>query len=96
MKEGVDNGVMPPYTALEAWDKSDAASLLDGRLTQEEFTCISRIMAALLDESPCRGISLVEDPESAIRRFLTQAKNFKLGPDDYEVIKAIKERWNVE
>lgn len=94
LAEGVDNGVMPPYTALEAWNKSDAASLLDCRLTQEGFTCISRIMAALLDEGPCCGISLVEDPEIAIRKFLNQAQNFKLSPDDYEVIKTIEERWD--
>ena len=51
-------------------------------------------MAALLDEGPCRGISLVEDAESAIRKFLKQAKNFELSPDDHEVIKAIAERWD--
>ncbi len=94
LEEGVDNGVMPSYTALEAWDKSNAASLLDCRLTQKDFTCINRIMAALLDEGPCRGISLVEDAESAIRKFLKQAKNFELSPDDHEVIKAIAERWD--
>ena len=94
LAEGVDNGVMPPYTALEAWDKSDAASLLDGSLTQEGFACISRIMAALLDEGPCRGISLVEDPASALRKFLNQAQNFELSPDDYEVIRTIEERWD--
>ena len=94
LTEGVDNGVMPPYTALEAWNKSDAASFLDCRLTQEDFTCISRIMAALLDEGPCLGISLVEDPETAIRKFLKQAQSFKLSPDDYEVIKTIEERWD--
>jgi len=32
LMEGVDNGVMPPYTALDAWNKSDAASLLDSVL----------------------------------------------------------------
>lgn len=94
LAEGVDNGVIPPYTALEAWNKSDAASLLDGLLTQEDFACISRIMAALLDEGPCRGISLVEDPEIAIRKFLNQARSFELSPDDYEVIKTIGERWD--
>ena len=94
LTEGVDNGVMPPYTALEAWNKSDAASLLDCRLTQESFTCISRIMAALLDEGPCHGISLVEDPEIAIRKYLNQAQNFKLSPDDYEVIRTIEARWD--
>ena len=94
LTEGVDNGVMPPYTALEAWNKSDAASLLDCRLRQEGFTCISRIMAALLDEGPCRGISLVEEHETVIHKFLSQAKSFKLRPDDYEVIKTIEERWD--
>ena len=94
LTEGVDNGVMPSYTAIEAWNKSDAASLLDSHLRQEGFTSISKIMAALLDESPCRGISLVEEPEIAIVKFLNQAKNFKLKPDDYEVIKTIKERWD--
>ena len=94
LTEGVDNGVMPPYTALDAWNKSDAASLLDCRLTQEGFSCISRILAALLDEGPCRGISLLEDPEIAIRKFLNQAKNFKLSPDDHEVIKTIEVRWD--
>jgi len=94
LTEGVDNGVLPPYTALQAWNKSDASSLLDCRLTQEDFTCISRILAALLDEGPCLGISLVEDPENAIRKFLNQAQNFKLSPDDFEVIKTIQERWN--
>ncbi len=94
LTEGVDNGVMPPYTALEAWNKSDAASLLDCRLTQEDFTCIRRIFAALLDEGPCRGISLIEDPETAIRKFLNQARNFKLSPDDREVIKTIEARWD--
>ena len=93
LTEGVDNGVLPPYTALETWNKSDAASLLDSPLTQESFTCIRRIMAALLDEGPCRGISLVEEPEIVIRKFLNQAKSFKLSTDDYEVIKTIEERW---
>ncbi len=51
-------------------------------------------MAALLDEGPCRGISLVEEPEIAIRKFLNRAQSFKLSPDDYEVIKTIGERWD--
>ena len=48
----------------------------------------------LCDEAHARGISLVEEPETAIRKFLNQAKNFKLSPDDYEVIKTIEERWD--
>ena len=94
LTEGVNNGVMPPYMALEAWNKSDAASHLDCRLTQDGFICISRIMAALLDESPCRGISLVEDPERNTRKSLIQSRSFKLNADDYEVIKTIEERWD--
>lgn len=93
LTEGVDNGVLPPYTALEAWNKSDAALRLDGRLTQEEFTCISRMIESLLDEGPCLGISLVKEPENVMRKFLDQSKNFTLSPDDEDVIKTIEERW---
>ena len=32
--------------------------------------------------------------EIAIRKYLNQAQNFKLSPDDYEVIKTIEERWD--
>ena len=60
----------------------------------EGLQASGRIMAALLDEGPCRGISLVEEPETAIHKFLNQAKSFKLSPDDYEVIKTIEERWD--
>ena len=51
-------------------------------------------MVALLDESPCRGISLVEDPERNTRKSLIQSRSFKLNADDYEVIKTIEERWD--
>lgn len=46
-----------------------------------------------IDEAPCRGISLVEEPEIAIRKFLDRARSFKLSPDDYEAINTIGERW---
>ena len=56
-------------------------------------TVITMLNMSLLKER-CRGISLVEEPETEICKFLNQAKNCKLSPDDYEVIKTIKERWD--
>ena len=86
LKEGVNNGVLPCYTARAAWELSDADKLLDGPLSAEEFGYIRNIIDALLDEDAVYGISRIKDPESVIRRFLHRAQSFKLGTDDYNVI----------
>ena len=93
LKEGVNNGVLPAYTALPAWELSEADKLLDGALTTEEFGYIRDIIDALLDEGPVYGISRIKEPEAAIRRFLNHAQNFRLGPDDYRIIDQIEKRW---
>ena len=43
LKEGVNNGVLPCYTARAAWELSDADKLLDGPLSAEEFGYIRNI-----------------------------------------------------
>ena len=93
LKEGVNNGVLPCYTARAAWELSDADKLLDGPLSAEEFGYIRNIIDALLDEDAVYGISRIKDPESVIRRFLHRAQSFKLGTDDYNVIIQIEKRW---
>ena len=93
LKEGVNNGVLPCYTARAAWELSNADKLLDGPLSAEEFGYIRNIIDALLDEDAVYGISRIKDPESVIRRFLHRAQSFKLGTDDYNVIIQIEKRW---
>ncbi|MBQ3931184.1 MAG: hypothetical protein II725_02745 [Firmicutes bacterium] len=93
LKEGVNNGVLPCYTARTAWELSDADKMLDGPLSAEEFGYIRNIIDALLDDEAVYGITRIKDPEIAIRRFLHRAQNFRLGPDDYRIIDQIQNRW---
>ena len=93
LKEGVNNGVLPCYTARASWELSGADKLLDGPLSAEEFGCIRNIIDALLDEDAVYGISRINDPKGVIRRFLHRAQSFKLGTDDYNVIIQIEKRW---
>jgi len=93
LKEGVNNGVLPAYTALNAWEISEADKLLDAPLSSEEFGYVRNIIDALLDEGPVYGISRIKDPEGVLRRFLHRAQSFKLGPDDYRIIDQIEKRW---
>ena len=96
LKEGVHNEVLADYTAFYAWEKSGAMQLLDGPLTAEDFASVREIMGALLAEGPVLGISIIKDPDTAVRRFLDQAKHFKLEHEDYRVISDIRVRYENE
>ncbi|MBR0139550.1 MAG: hypothetical protein IJM17_04610 [Firmicutes bacterium] len=87
---GVDNDVMPAYSALTAWEKADVAERLYGPLTKEEFAAIGRIMEALLDEGPVAGISEIEDAEEYVLKYLSLAGSYKLGPEELAVLDTLK------
>ena len=93
LREGVHNEVLPDYTAFYAWEKSGAMQMLDGPLTAEDFRSIREIMEALLSEGPVLGISIIKDPDIAVRRFLDQARYFKLEHEDYRAISDIRVRY---
>ncbi len=93
LKEGVHNNVLPDYTAFFAWEKSGAMSLLNSKLSAEDFASIREIMSALLAEGPVLGLSIIKDPKSAVRAFLDQARYFRLGHEDYRVISDIRVRY---
>ncbi len=87
--DGVHNDVMPSYSALVCWKKSDAETLFRKGPSREEFSGIRDILEGLLDEGPVRGISRIENSEEVIRLFLSEAENQELELRDYEVIFAI-------
>ena len=90
LTEGIHNDVLAAYSAKLCWEGSQAAKRLEGRLTQREFEGIRDIIAGLLDEGPCEGISGVEGIDSSVRTFLSRAREFRLGPEDYSVINDLK------
>lgn len=90
LKDGVHNRVLPAYSALTCWQKSDTESVLKGCPTGEQFAGIRDIIDGLLDEGPVLGISAMEDGADRMIDFLNQARRMNLKSEDYEVIRNIR------
>ncbi len=88
--DGVHNNIIPAYSAYECWSKSGAEDVLKAGPTKEEFEGIRDIIEGLLDEGPCAGISLLDNAEDMLVRFLEQAKELSESAGDYYVISNIK------
>ena len=84
--EGIQNDVMPAYSALTVWDKADPGSLLAGSMTKEEFTAVGNIIYALLDEGPVTGISELENAQDILMSYLARSEEFDLDIEDYETV----------
>lgn len=84
LREGVNNDVLPVYSALPCWEKSDAETLLQNNdISDEDFTAIGKILSEMMDEGPCKGISALENGEEIIIDFLNKSKARTLSIDDY-------------
>ncbi|MBR5995989.1 MAG: hypothetical protein IK026_05380 [Eubacteriaceae bacterium] len=87
---GIDNYVMPSYSALTVWRKAAVENRLYGKISREEFSAIGRIIGALLDEGPVPGISEIENAEKSILAYLSLADGFSLDIEDYKNILDLK------
>ena len=90
LKEGINNNVLPAYSALTCWKKAEVVERLKGDLTEDEFRGIREIIAELLNEGPVLGCSVIEGWDRYVEMFLEKAKSQKLCDRDYEVINCIK------
>ncbi len=90
LTEGVHNAVMPAYSALTCWRKSDAENVLKGNPSRDEFCGIRDMIRGLLDEGPVSGISQIENAADIINAFLKQAAAFELNLEDYEAVREIR------
>ena len=92
LDEGVDNTVMPDYSALDVWEKAGVGELLKGSVTADEFRKAGVILDALISEGPVKGISGIENREEAVGNYLARAKENELDAADYERILRIS-KW---
>lgn len=88
--EGAHNDVMPAYSALTCWQRSGAEEILAGSPSQEEFSAISFLIGALIDEGPVQGISALENAPQILERFLSLSTDYHLTSEDLEVILAVQ------
>lgn len=71
MLHGIDNDVIPAYSALDVYGKIDFANrIVDNNLSLEEYRSLASILDALLDEEPVPGISTIEDRYDMIDSFI--------------------------
>ena len=91
LKEGINNMILPDYSALTCYEKAEVPKMLEQEISVEEFQSIGRILKAMLVEGPVPGISAVENREEILKRYLEHAKEFELIAADYETISQIEE-----
>ena len=89
LMEGIHNDVMPAYSALACWKKSNAEDILRNGPSREEFKAIGEIIYGLLDEGPVPGISKIQNSDEILSVYLETAGTMELTLDDYEVIDEI-------
>lgn len=94
---GVDNDVVPAYSAWKVFEKADIASLIEkDDLTPEEMNGILKVMDAMLDEGPVTGISNLDDQEAFLKKVIGKAESgYKLSDKDREVLENIR-AWKVD
>ncbi len=90
---GVDNSVLPDYSALKVFNKAGVEELLDRKdLSLEEIKGILKIMDAMLDEGPVAGISALDSPEPVLAKVLAVANACSgLDDDDRKIVSRIEE-----
>lgn len=86
LHEGAHNTVMPEYSALICFERSDAALRLKGSLSDAEFASVGFLFAHLFDEGPVAGISALPNAREAILDYLRQAAVRSLSSADRDVI----------
>lgn len=90
LHEGAHNAVMPEYSALTCFVKSDAAQRLKGTLSDAEFASAGFLFAHLFEEGPVAGISALPDARETILDYLAQAAARSLSSADCDVIKMMR------
>ena len=88
--DGVHNNIMLSYSALVCWEKTDVENALKSNISKAEFDGIRDIIRGLLDEGPVFGMSVIEDRDEHVLRFLRHAGTFACEEEDYETIREIQ------
>ena len=94
---GVDNDVVPAYSAWPVYDKADIEGRLKKEtLTEEEVHALLKITDALLDEGPVSGISRMDNPKEFLDRVLKKTEgDYSFDEQEMRTIKEITE-WEEE
>lgn len=74
---GCKNNVLNSYLGLVCAQKCDLLGRLQkGNLSEEEFRGAEEIMSGLLDEGPCKGMSVIASPVELTLSYLQELNNY--------------------
>ncbi len=88
---GVDNDVMPAYSAWPVYVKADVEKIIDrDDLSYDEVHALLVLTDALMDEGPVSGVSNMDDPKGYIEKVIKIAKSCsELNEEDNQFIKQL-------
>lgn len=91
LAEGINNEVVPDYSALEVYQKADIATLLKKNITDEQLEQIAQLLISMFDEGPVNCISALPENEAntMLRDFITQVNKHTLSLDICRIILTI-------
>jgi hypothetical protein len=93
LAEGINNAVLPDYSALDVYRKADIALRLKEKISDEQLTSIAKVLTAMFDEGPVAGISALDEKEAEqmLGDFIAQAEKHQLNAEVCEVLVTITE-----
>ncbi len=84
---GVDNEVLPNYSAIDCYTHTNLLERLEEPMTIEEYRGAANIISALLDDEPEPGISAVENADKLLEIFIQKTIQCKeIEVEDYSLI----------
>lgn len=91
LTDGIDNNVMPEYSALTVFEKTEIGKMLDRTdLSDEEVRCILKIINSMLVEGPVAGISGVEDPPGILAKVLKASEKIETDEEEQRIVDDVK------
>lgn len=93
LTEGIHNTIIPEYSALTCYEKSNMQKRLKQTMSYQEYHGAGQIIESLLNESkgpgPVVGFSAVENPVELLHTFLEKSEEYSLAAEDYQIILTI-------
>lgn len=90
LDEGWDNDVLPAYTALACAQRGNLRRRLEQEaLSRARLTAAGGLIRGLLDEGPCKNISLMEDREELLLAYLAQVERAEPSLEDLETVREV-------
>ena len=89
---GIDNDVVPDYSALTVFEKAGVEEMLDRtNLEPDEIKAVLKIIDSMLSEGPVAGISAVDDPPALLSKILEFTGRIDLDEEEKKIIENVSE-----